>query len=198
MGIRSWSMESRATGGFVHAAFVDGALKGFVSVESALFGGEHRYMDLSSIHVSEELRGSGVGTALFTAAKCTSSADQSSRKGASFMTQAPCSEKAREIQSILCKQFMVDFDAPLGKGEGELEVGGGVGVVGQLLRVVVPQAEIFLLDAPWAWSVCCWRFCATPTTRRLWTRPKTTSAPSCASTPPSPPAAGSPPSRSGQ
>ena len=57
-----------ATGGFVHAAFVDGALKGFVSVESALFGGEHRYMDLSSIHVSEELRGSGVGTALFTAA----------------------------------------------------------------------------------------------------------------------------------
>ena len=26
-----------ATGGFVHAAFVDGALKGFVSVESALF-----------------------------------------------------------------------------------------------------------------------------------------------------------------
>ena len=57
-----------ATGGFVHAAFVDGALKGFVSVESALFGGEHRYMDLTSIHVSEELRGSGVGTALFTAA----------------------------------------------------------------------------------------------------------------------------------
>ena len=37
-----------ATGGFVHAAFVDGALKGFVSVESALFGGEHRYMDQHS------------------------------------------------------------------------------------------------------------------------------------------------------
>lgn len=57
-----------ATGGFVHAAFLDGALKGFVSVESALFGGGNRYMDLSSIHVSQELRGRGIGSALFSAA----------------------------------------------------------------------------------------------------------------------------------
>lgn len=56
------------TGGFVHAAFAAGVLKGFVSVESALFGGEHRYLDLSSIHVSQELRGSGIGAALFAAA----------------------------------------------------------------------------------------------------------------------------------
>ena len=56
------------TGGFVHAAFIDGVLKGFVSVEPALCGGEHRYLDLSSIHVSEELRGSGIGSALFHAA----------------------------------------------------------------------------------------------------------------------------------
>lgn len=57
------------TGGFVHAAFLDGNLKGFVSVEPGLFGGAHRYLDLSSIHVSEDLRGEGVGTALFLAAK---------------------------------------------------------------------------------------------------------------------------------
>lgn len=57
------------TGGFVYAAFCDDVLKGFVSVEPALFGGEHRYLDLSSIHVSEDMRGSGIGRALFLAAK---------------------------------------------------------------------------------------------------------------------------------
>lgn len=56
-------------GGFVYAAFAGGELKGFVSVEPALFGGGHRYLDLSSIHVSEELRGAGIGAALFAAAK---------------------------------------------------------------------------------------------------------------------------------
>ncbi len=58
-----------ATGGFVYAAFVDGSLKGFVSVESALFGGEQKYLDLSSIHVSEEMRGKGIGKVLFLASK---------------------------------------------------------------------------------------------------------------------------------
>lgn len=56
------------TGGLVRAAFLGEALKGFVSVEPTLFGGEHRYLDLSSIHVSQELRGSGTGRALFSAA----------------------------------------------------------------------------------------------------------------------------------
>ena len=56
------------TGGLVRAAFLGGALLGFVSVEPTLFCGEHRYLDLSSIHVSQELRGSGTGRALFSAA----------------------------------------------------------------------------------------------------------------------------------
>ena len=46
-----------ATGGLVCAAFYDGVLKGFVSVEPKLFGGDHKYLDLSSIHVSEDMRG---------------------------------------------------------------------------------------------------------------------------------------------
>lgn len=58
-----------ATGGFVHAAFEDEALKGFVSVEPALFGGEQRYLDLSSIHVSEDMRSRGIGKKLFAAAE---------------------------------------------------------------------------------------------------------------------------------
>ncbi len=57
------------SGGFVYGAFLDGWLKGFVSVEPTLFGGENRYLDLSSIHVSEDMRGRGTGRALFLAAK---------------------------------------------------------------------------------------------------------------------------------
>ena len=55
--------------GFVYAAFDNGVLKGFVAVEPELFGGEHRYLDLAAIHVSEDMRGQGTGTALFLAAK---------------------------------------------------------------------------------------------------------------------------------
>ena len=57
------------TGGLVHAAFYQNMLKGFVSVEPGLFGGEQRYMDLSSIHVSEDMRGTGIGKTLFQTAK---------------------------------------------------------------------------------------------------------------------------------
>lgn len=57
------------TGGFVCAAFCDGVLKGFVSVESKLFGGENRYLDLTSIHVSEDMRRKGIGKHLFCTAK---------------------------------------------------------------------------------------------------------------------------------
>lgn len=65
------------TGGFVCGAFYRGMLKGFVSVESSLFGGGHRYMDLSSIHVSEDMRGRGIGRVLFEKA-----ADWAGRQGA--------------------------------------------------------------------------------------------------------------------
>lgn len=57
------------TGGFLYGAFSDNRLKGFVSVESELFGGEHKYLDLTSIHVSEDMRGSGIGRQLFQKAK---------------------------------------------------------------------------------------------------------------------------------
>ena len=58
-----------ASGGLVYGAFVSGKLKGFVSVESGIFGEDNRYMDLSSIHVSEDMRGKGIGKALFSFAK---------------------------------------------------------------------------------------------------------------------------------
>ncbi len=57
------------TGGFVYAAFRENQLKGFVSVEPQFCGENHRYLDLSSIHVSEDMRGEGIGRHLFEAAK---------------------------------------------------------------------------------------------------------------------------------
>lgn len=57
------------SGGFVRAAFAGGVLKGFVSVEPDFWGSKREYLDLSSIHVSEDMRGAGIGTALFAAAK---------------------------------------------------------------------------------------------------------------------------------
>lgn len=57
------------TGGYVAGAFRGGALKGFVSVEAGVFGGENRYLDLTSIHVSEDMRGKGIGRRLFDNAK---------------------------------------------------------------------------------------------------------------------------------
>lgn len=61
--------NTAATGGLVYAAFCGGALKGFVSVEPGLFGARQDYMDLSSIHISEDMRGQGIGRQLFLAAK---------------------------------------------------------------------------------------------------------------------------------
>ncbi len=58
-----------SSGGFVYAAFDDGRLKGMVTVEPELFGGEQKYLDLSCIHVSEDMRGQGIGKTLFYAAK---------------------------------------------------------------------------------------------------------------------------------
>ena len=55
--------------GFVYAAFYDGKLKGFVSVESEIFGGKQGYCDLSSIHISKDMRRKGIGRTLFLAAK---------------------------------------------------------------------------------------------------------------------------------
>ena len=58
-----------STGGVVYGAFIAGMLKGFASVEPDFMGKEGQYLDLSSIHVSEDARGAGIGKALFLMAK---------------------------------------------------------------------------------------------------------------------------------
>lgn len=53
------------TGGVVYAAFEGEKLLGFSSVESEFLGSKNQYLELSSMHVSEEMRGKGIGKKLF-------------------------------------------------------------------------------------------------------------------------------------
>ena len=56
-------------GGIVFGAFIGGRLKGFASVEAKPCGRAGDYRELTSIHVSEEQRGLGIGRELFARAK---------------------------------------------------------------------------------------------------------------------------------
>lgn len=69
--------KTAASGGLVYGAFCHGKLTGFAAVEPEFFGGEHRYLDLSFLHVSQDYRGQGIGTELFQAAR-----EWAGRKGA--------------------------------------------------------------------------------------------------------------------
>ncbi len=78
--IDNWSEEEYQEGvrylkdliqsnGYVIGAFYNGQLKGFASVEPVIFGIHAKYMDLSNIHVSRDMRGQGIGKELFCLAK---------------------------------------------------------------------------------------------------------------------------------
>lgn len=57
------------SGGYAVGAFLNGQLKGFVSVEPEMFGTNAKYLILSNIHISREMRGCGIGKELFSLAK---------------------------------------------------------------------------------------------------------------------------------
>ncbi len=92
------------TGGVVYAAFFDGKLKGFVSVEPELFGDGQKYADLSSIHVSEDRRRQGIGRTLFHAAK-----DWAKKKGAEklYISAHSAVESQAFYQSMGCVEATV-------------------------------------------------------------------------------------------
>ena len=110
--IDDWSEEDYAflvtclkntlsSGGFVYGAFEQNVLKGFVSVEPKLMAGG--YLDLSSIHVSEDMRGQGIGKALFRAA-----ADWAKAHGAKRLYIS--SHSAAESQAFYKAMGCVDAD----------------------------------------------------------------------------------------
>ena len=55
--------------GYVVGAFFEGKLKGFASVEPALFGTDAKYMNLSNLHISQDMRRQGMGRELFALTK---------------------------------------------------------------------------------------------------------------------------------
>jgi ribosomal protein S18 acetylase RimI-like enzyme len=57
--------ECVKSGGIVVGAFVEGDLIGFANVEGDLFGSKQEYRELTYIHVSNELRNSGIGKKVF-------------------------------------------------------------------------------------------------------------------------------------
>lgn len=65
------------SGGVVYGAFVAKKLKGFASVEARPLGPGDIYRDLTSLHVSADVRGQGIGRELFSLA-----ADWARRQGA--------------------------------------------------------------------------------------------------------------------
>lgn len=67
------------TGGDVIAALEGNRLLGFASVENQPFGSQDEYLQLSSLHVSNGLRGRGIGSHLF-AMSCLSAAQRGAKK----------------------------------------------------------------------------------------------------------------------
>ncbi len=75
-----WCLSNTlASGGMVAGAFVDGKLKGILSVEPALFGSRKQYLEIPFLQVSREMRGRGIGRELFAMAK-TFAADKGAEK----------------------------------------------------------------------------------------------------------------------
>ncbi len=56
-------------GGMAAGAFLGGELKGIVAVEGVCLGSRNQYLPVAFLHVSQELRGMGIGKTLFAMAK---------------------------------------------------------------------------------------------------------------------------------
>lgn len=89
------------SGGLVCGAFINNELKGFVSVEGKPIGSSGQYMDLSSLHVSQDFRRHGIGRNLFLIAKRFAK-----KKNAAKLYIS--SHSAVESQAFYCSMGCVD------------------------------------------------------------------------------------------
>lgn len=106
-------------GGTVFGAFMDGILVGFSSVENEFFGDKKEYLQLSSIHVSYEHRGCGIGKTLFRlsadrarelGAKKLYISAHSSQETQAFYTSMHCVEAETINQNLVAAE---PFDCQL-------------------------------------------------------------------------------------
>ncbi len=114
------------TGGAVFGAFVYNMLVGFSSVENEPFGCRKEYLQLSSLHVSFEHRGRGIGKALFLlsadrarelgAVKLYISA-HSSQETQAFYKSMHCVEALEYNQKLVAAEpFDCQLEYPLSSG----------------------------------------------------------------------------------
>ncbi len=107
-----WSADDRAflvqclknttkTGGAVFGAFKDDSLAGFSSLENEHFGANQEYLQLSSLHVSNEQRGGGIGKTLFKM-----SADRARAMGAKklYISAHSSQETQAFYESMQCSE----------------------------------------------------------------------------------------------
>ena len=87
------------TGGIVFGAFVSGALKGFASAEAKPFGKAGDYRELTSIHVSQELRGRGIGRELFARTKAWAKAQGATKL---YISSHPAAESQAFYAAMHC------------------------------------------------------------------------------------------------
>lgn len=89
------------TGGDVIAALEGNRLLGFASVENQPFGPQNEYLQLSSLHVSNGMRGRGIGSHLF-AMSCLAAAQRGAKK--LYLS----GHSAEETQAFYCAMGCVE------------------------------------------------------------------------------------------
>lgn len=101
------------TGGRVFGVFNDKKLIGFASLENNFFGTNKEYLQLSSIHISQESRGKGIGKKLFKiicknakemGAKKLYISAHSSQETQAFYDTLGCVEAKEYNESLVAKE----------------------------------------------------------------------------------------------
>lgn len=91
------------TGGVVFGAFSQGALKGFACVDARPKGKKGQYLDLCSLHVSEEMRGQGIGQNLFAMAAAWAKEHGAKKL---YISSHSAMETQRFYEAMGCKDAM--------------------------------------------------------------------------------------------
>ena len=94
-------LNTLSADGFVYGAFINDELKGFVSVEGTPIGSRGQYMDLTSIHVSQDVRSRGIGRELFSAAKNFAKENGAEKL---YISAHPSVESQAFYQAMGCKE----------------------------------------------------------------------------------------------
>lgn len=97
------------TGGVVLGAFHNNALVGFASIEKQFFGSGKEYIQLSSIHISYESRGMGIGKKLFYI-MCQKAKENGAKK---LYISAHSSEETQAFYKILGCVEAIEYNAKL-------------------------------------------------------------------------------------